>query len=447
MRDMTRLDRPLLTAVALLVALAASALAEPDTKALNDATVKITAVSPERSPETGSGVIVCVNGDMAYIITAKHVVDGPPDKPFSPKCRYTIEFHGNQAKAFRDLRRNLTIKTAMSKDLALISIPLDGRTLVTLPLNSSDNVQQGQEVFTTGHQVNLDEQWFFRSGRVNKIGEFIKYSAGIDGGFSGGPVVDDSGRLIGMNTAVHTGSKVGMAIPVKEITRTVGSWVGDVCLATDPGPSPVTGGGTASAGLAFDDAAGEFMEMWSNGSTDRSRYLELTRSMAADLDDDLDAEDERALSGYVRQLEQASGPDAAGTAVEEIGWWLLEYDGDVADPVMPPNQDGTIIGRWFLVTMRDTEGMQLDAPMISGVMDITHNGGATFILAFELDLQIMSVAAVVNASLQGNMLMGTVVQSNNMFVPVGEVYQSTASLDGGLLYLQEPDFTLTVWRR
>ncbi len=57
-----------------------------------------------------------------------------------------------------------------------------------------------------------------RTWRGGQLDGFIRSDAALYPGFSGGPLVDPSGRLVGMNTT-HFGQGVGLAIPVETLKR------------------------------------------------------------------------------------------------------------------------------------------------------------------------------------------------------------------------------------
>ena len=63
------------------------------------------------------------------------------------------------------------------------------------------------------------------SGNGQKLKNMIQLDAALNQGNSGGPLLDSSGRLIGMNTAIASmtgqNSGVGFAVPANVIRRTV----------------------------------------------------------------------------------------------------------------------------------------------------------------------------------------------------------------------------------
>jgi S1-C subfamily serine protease len=96
-------------------------------------------------------------------------------------------------------------------------------------------LEVGQKVFAIGNPFGLDQtlttgiisglgrQIKSRTGRV--IDGVIQTDAAVNPGNSGGPLLDSSGRLIGMNTAIYSPSGasagIGFAIPVDTLQRVV----------------------------------------------------------------------------------------------------------------------------------------------------------------------------------------------------------------------------------
>jgi serine protease Do len=107
-----------------------------------------------------------------------------------------------------------------SHDLAALAV--DATCLPTIDLGQSRSLQPGQWVMAMGHPwgvagavtsgvvigVGSDHPEMLRSGR-----EWIIVSLQLRPGYSGGPLLDVKGRLVGINTMM-TGPEVGMAVPV-----------------------------------------------------------------------------------------------------------------------------------------------------------------------------------------------------------------------------------------
>ncbi len=122
------------------------------------------------------------------------------------------------------------------KDIAVLKIvvPKDKLTPVRLPPNGHA-LQVGQKVLAIGNPFALDHT--LTTGVVSALGrevngigrvtirDMIQTDAAINPGNSGGPLLDSSGRLIGMNTMILSKSGasagIGFAVPVDTIRRIV----------------------------------------------------------------------------------------------------------------------------------------------------------------------------------------------------------------------------------
>ena len=124
---------------------------------------------------------------------------------------------------------------APDKDLAVLKIDAPPSKLRKLPIGTSNNLQVGQKVLAIGNPFGLDQT--LTTGVVSGLGREIKSvtqhaihdvvqtDAPINPGNSGGPLLDSSGRLIGVNTAIYSPSGasagIGFAIPVDTVNRIV----------------------------------------------------------------------------------------------------------------------------------------------------------------------------------------------------------------------------------
>jgi serine protease Do len=114
-------------------------------------------------------------------------------------------------------------------DLALLKI--DATDLPTLELSDSNNLKQGQLVLAFGSPLGLDNS--VSMGVISSAGRqldpdsptiYVQTDAAINPGNSGGPLVDTSGRVVGINTLILTQSGgnegIGLTIP-SNVVRSV----------------------------------------------------------------------------------------------------------------------------------------------------------------------------------------------------------------------------------
>ncbi len=118
------------------------------------------------------------------------------------------------------------------KDLAVIRIRAPKEKMKAIAVGTSHDLQVGQKTFAIGNPFGLDQS--LTTGVVSALGReiesvtgrpirgVIQTSAPINPGNSGGPLLDSSGRLIGVNAAIRAEAQgIGFAIPVDEVNRVV----------------------------------------------------------------------------------------------------------------------------------------------------------------------------------------------------------------------------------
>ena len=120
-------------------------------------------------------------------------------------------------------------------DLAVIRLRRPPAAVQPIPVGTSANLQVGQSVLaignpfglsrtlTTGVISALDRRLPTATGR--EVSGVIQTDAAINPGNSGGPLIDSSGRLIGVNTAIISGSGssagIGFSVPVDVVNKVV----------------------------------------------------------------------------------------------------------------------------------------------------------------------------------------------------------------------------------
>ncbi|HKS81489.1 MAG TPA: Do family serine endopeptidase [Candidatus Acidoferrales bacterium] len=155
----------------------------------------------------GSGVIVDKKG---FILTNDHVIDQ------ATKIQVALDGDPTHYNA-------RVVGTDKDTDLAVIKIEAD-HDLPTAKLGNSDGVQVGDWVLAFGSPFGLNSTVTAgivsakdRSTIGKQFQRFIQTDAAINPGNSGGPLVNLVGEVIGINTAIYTGSRgfegVGFALP------------------------------------------------------------------------------------------------------------------------------------------------------------------------------------------------------------------------------------------
>ncbi len=171
----------------------------------------------ESEVQTGTAIVWDAAG---HVITNYHVIKG-----CRPVCRapsvgrveFPFEFVG----------------TAPTYDLAVLQLERIPSPLHPIALGSSANLQVGQSAFAIGNPYGLEKT--LTSGIISGLRRTIPTAEGheiaggiqtdvpLNPGNSGGPLLDSSGRLIGVTEMIISGSGafsgVGIAIPVDEVNR------------------------------------------------------------------------------------------------------------------------------------------------------------------------------------------------------------------------------------
>jgi len=120
-------------------------------------------------------------------------------------------------------------------DLAVLAIDAPEDRMQPIQVGTSHDLEVGQSVFAIGNPFGLDHT--LTTGIVSALGReisgesgrtikgMIQIDAPINPGNSGGPLLDSSGRLIGVNSAIVSPSGafagIGFAIPVDKVNRVV----------------------------------------------------------------------------------------------------------------------------------------------------------------------------------------------------------------------------------
>ncbi len=174
--------------------------------------------APRIQQSLGSGVIVRNDG---VIVTNNHVIEG-----------------AQALKVVLADRREFDAELLLADprvDLAVLRINAGGERLPTLSFANTADAQVGDLVLAIGNPYGLEQT--VTSGIISALARtdvgisdyafFIQTDAAINRGNSGGALVDMSGALVGINSAIfsETGgsSGIGFAIPAEMVRRVVES--------------------------------------------------------------------------------------------------------------------------------------------------------------------------------------------------------------------------------
>lgn len=162
---------------------------------------------PQRASSLGSGVIVGAEG---FILTNHHVIEAADEIDVA-------------LADGRKLRAKL-VGTDPDTDLAVLRV--EGADLPAVTFGQAETMQVGDVVLAIGNPFGVGQT--VTMGIVSAVGRshlgintfenFIQTDAAINPGNSGGALVDSSGNLVGINSAIYSRSGgsmgIGFAIPV-----------------------------------------------------------------------------------------------------------------------------------------------------------------------------------------------------------------------------------------
>ncbi len=159
--------------------------------------------------------------DAGHVVTNFHVLEGGR--------RWTVTL-ADQSTHEAEL-----VGVAPDKDLAVLKIDAPPKGLIPLPVGRSRELVVGQKVLAIGNPFGLDQT--LTVGVVSALGreltspsgrtirDVVQTDAAINPGNSGGPLLDSTGRLIGVNSAIYSPSGasagIGFAVPVDTVARLV----------------------------------------------------------------------------------------------------------------------------------------------------------------------------------------------------------------------------------
>jgi hypothetical protein len=180
---------------------------------LKTGVVKITAHIEGRQNNTGTGFIVRLEKDAAYIVTAAHVIEGDPH----PR----VSFYTNQGKEFA----GKVLKTEGGDPKGLAILMVEGKLPIGLHIllvNHTFETTAGIPVTVIGFPAKTGTPWTVSTGSLSGIrGRDLAFAALVDEGNSGGPVLV-KGKVVGVVTEVK--GDFGLAVPSPTIKLTLKGW-------------------------------------------------------------------------------------------------------------------------------------------------------------------------------------------------------------------------------
>lgn len=158
---------------------------------------------------SGTGCVVTSDG---YILTGSHVIEG--------YTSVTVTTSSGQ-----EYKAQVVSTMGKNKDLALLKIN-PKRPMQTIKFGDSENLKVGQKVLAIGNPFGFNGT--LTQGIISRIdykrGK-IQTDAAINPGCSGGPLLNSSGEVIGINQSIYNPDNnisnigIGFAIPINDAKR------------------------------------------------------------------------------------------------------------------------------------------------------------------------------------------------------------------------------------
>jgi len=174
--------------------------------------VKITTQGEGQQAKVGTGIVVRVEKDVVYIVTAAHVIEGDPKpqitffpKPQEPFASQVVGIEGGDQHGLAALR---------------VAGPIpDG--VVALPLDVTTKVVGGEALTFIGFPRTLPP-WTVSTGSLSGMnGPIIAFQALVEEGHSGGPLLLN-GQVIGIVS--ETRERLGYAVPASIVAVALAGW-------------------------------------------------------------------------------------------------------------------------------------------------------------------------------------------------------------------------------
>ena len=174
-------------------------------------------------PGHGTGVLISNDG---LIFTNSHVV--------GEAKKVNIYFKPKNANKYssKDFFTGVVVNNNKTVDLALIKLTKNPLGVKPLTLANPSSIKVGQDVHAIGHPGNFSQwtytrgyigqilnnhEWGYDDGVIRKAKTIIQSQTPIMGGNSGGPLLNDEGLIIGVNTYGADYAAANYAVSVRDL--------------------------------------------------------------------------------------------------------------------------------------------------------------------------------------------------------------------------------------
>jgi S1-C subfamily serine protease len=180
-----------------------------DIARLQTGVVKITAKPPSGTANVGTGFIVRMDKDAAYIVTAAHVVAGGDTHPkveFFTKRNLPVTAEVLGLEGGDEVRglALLVVRGAENLPNGLAALSLAGTTRFT----------GGEDILVIGFPRGAGPWALIKGNISSRQGRDVFFSPTVDSGHSGGPIFQD-GKVVGVVGAGH--QSVGRGVTARSV--------------------------------------------------------------------------------------------------------------------------------------------------------------------------------------------------------------------------------------
>lgn len=175
---------------------------------VRDSIVSVAVLVDNDPTHGGSGAVIGADeSGLLYVVTNRHVVDGPFPAAGRGGHRVRVE-----VKQYSGAKFDATLDFSSRRhDLALLSVKGMADHAKPLPLHLRSGLQVGQRIYAVGSPLGLDHT--FTAGVVSAFRDtHLQTDATVHFGSSGGPLVDSHGALCAVVTRAHETKDYGFAL-------------------------------------------------------------------------------------------------------------------------------------------------------------------------------------------------------------------------------------------
>ena len=193
--------------------------AQDDYPELKKGVVKIIVKKADNLQDTGAGIVVGIDKNTAFVLTAYHVIENAQKIQVVFFDKQHIKFAGNGFEKFNE-----------DLDMAIVIVgPVEGRELPddfpNINLSDISQLKKGDKISAIGHPLNFE--WLASDNTIAKVSDpddsrmFRFTKAAIERGNSGGPVFKKK-DLIGM--VLKYDSLHAKAVKINDVKQLLDEW-------------------------------------------------------------------------------------------------------------------------------------------------------------------------------------------------------------------------------